>query len=90
MSNDGEIRDGIHDEMDRGIETQYCTTSCNSMSERNGKDERESSRKQTCSCCLLCHSLIVAHTHIIDLRRVPTAKVTQHVLCSLFDILEYE
>ena len=38
----------FHDEMDRHRESQGWTTACNSMPERNGKDQGEDSPKQTC------------------------------------------
>ena len=47
MAYDSQTRGGaFHDEVDRGREGQGCITSCNSVSERDGKDQKEGSTKQ--------------------------------------------
>ena len=51
MTQKSDTRGGIlHDEMDRGRESQYCNAACSSMPERDGKDQREDSPKQARSC----------------------------------------
>ena len=39
----------FHDEIDCGRESQGCTTACSSVSERDGKDQRDGSTKQASS-----------------------------------------
>ena len=51
-----DTRGGIlHDEMDRGRESQDCNAACSSMPERDGKDQREGSPKQARSCWFARH-----------------------------------
>ena len=56
MAQDGGTRGGtFHGEMDRCRESQGWTTVCNSMPERDGKDQGEDSPKQAGSCQFTRH-----------------------------------